>query len=312
MNFQGQHILSITQFEQSDFLDVFEITKRIEKAFLDKNANLFHLLDDTVIATLFYEPSTRTKLSFQSAAVRLGAQIISENGVQFSSLYKGETFYDTAQMVSQYSDLIVMRHPETGSVAQFSKGSRVPVINAGDGIGEHPTQAFLDGYTIIKDKKNLDNLHITFVGDLKYGRTVHSLVKVLMHFSGVHFQFISPKELNIPDYIYEMLKKSGCSYEWTENFTDIEKNTDVVYMTRIQKERFSSEQEYLQYKGVYILDKNVMNTLSRNSIIMHPLPRIDEILTEVDKDSRARYFQQAGNGVFVRMALLSLCLGKNF
>lgn len=310
MKFKDSHILTVDQFERKDFEKIIKTSAFMEKALKENDRETLTLLEGNVIATLFYEPSTRTKLSFQSAISRLSGRVISETSIQFSSMYKGETSYDTAQMVSNYADAIIMRHPDDHSVEQFSHGSKVPVINAGDGSHEHPTQALLDLYTIFKEKQSLDNITISFIGDLKYGRTVHSLIKVLLNFENVTFKFISPKSISLPQYILDRVEEHGNVYIETEDLQKGLEKTDVVYMTRIQKERFESQEEYLKYHGVYIIDQSVLKDIDENAIIMHPLPRIGEITQEVDKDPRAKYFDQAANGVFVRMALLTLCLGK--
>lgn len=269
------------------------------------------ILKGKVMATLFYEASTRTRLSFESSMLRLGGCVVgTENAREFSSVSKGETLQDTIRILNGYCDVIVMRHDEKGAARTAAGVSRVPVLNAGDGPGEHPTQALLDLYTIKREFGEVEGKKVAFVGDLKNGRTVRSLAQLLVHFKGVELFFVAPKALAMKDDIKDLLKRKGFKYSETEKLEDVLPLVDVLYMTRVQKERFASEKEYLACKGVYVLDAKKAASMKASAIIMHPLPRIDEIAPDVDEDSRARYFEQAQCGLFVRMSLLSLLIAK--
>jgi aspartate carbamoyltransferase catalytic subunit len=267
------------------------------------------VLKDFLLASLFYEPSTRTRLSFETAMQRLGGRVISVTGKDSSSLSKGETLSDTAKVISQFADIMVIRHSEEGSAAEFSSNASVPVINAGDGSGEHPTQALLDIFTIMQERKNIIGLTIALVGDLKYGRTVHSLTYLLEHF-GVNLIFVSPDQLGMPKENLDRLKEKNIQYRETENIEEALKNAEIVYMTRIQKERFSDPDEYLKYKNCYVLTKEIIEKYNPSITIMHPLPRVGEISLNVDELPGAAYFRQVQNGVALRMALLQILLGK--
>lgn len=296
-----EHIISARQFDKNSLQKIFTLANQIKAKNYDKN-----LLAGKIMATLFYEPSTRTRLSFESAMIRLGGRVIStENAGEFSSAAKGETLEDTIRIVNSYSDLIVLRHPKSGASEKASKFSKVPIINAGDGEGEHPTQALLDVYTIFSKIKK-EKFTVAMVGDLLNGRTVHSLSYLLSLFPKIKMIFISPKTLAIPKVLNSYLTEKKIEFTQSEDLVNNLKVTDVVYMTRIQKERFKSLKEYKRYFGRYILDRKTIKSLSANSIIMHPLPRVNEISPEVDQDRRAIYFEQAQNGVFVRMALLTM------
>lgn len=267
------------------------------------------ILNRKILATLFYEPSTRTRLSFEAAMQRLGGQIIStENAGQFSSAAKGETLEDTIRVVEQYSDVIVLRHPQVGSAKEAAQFSQVPIINAGDGGGQHPTQTLLDVFTIHDELGRLDNLTVAAVGDLKHGRTIRSLCYVLGKFENVKIYFVSPPSVRMKDDIKEYLDKHGVNWQEETDLDKVLPLVDVVYATRVQKERFDNEEEYNHAKGKYILTKENVSTMKEDAIILHPLPRVDEITLEVDSDARAKYFQQAGNGLYVRMALLKMLL----
>lgn len=267
------------------------------------------ILNRKILATLFYEPSTRTRLSFEAAMQRLGGQIIStENAGQFSSAAKGETLEDTIRVVDQYSDVVVLRHPQVGAAAQAASVSSVPIINAGDGGGQHPTQTLLDVFTIHDELGTLDNIAIAAVGDLKNGRTIRSLCYVMGKFEGVKFYFVAPPTIRMKDDIKQYLDKHGVQWEEETDLDRVLPQVDVVYATRVQKERFNDEDEYNQAKGKYILTKQNVRTMKEDAIILHPLPRVDEITPEVDSDRRAKYFQQARNGLYVRMALLKRLL----
>lgn len=299
------HILTGGQFADKKLLEkIFKRAEGFEKGKVKK------LLKDKVVATLFYEPSTRTRLSFESAAVRLGASIIStENASANSSAFKGETIEDTIRVVESYADIIVMRHPEKGSAERAAKVSSVPIINAGDGAHEHPTQAMYDAYTIKKEMGHLDKLTIAFVGDLLYGRTVHSLLPMLSMYEGNNFIFVSPKELALPEEFKKELKEKNISFSETQNLEDALKNADVIYMTRVQKERFSNIEDYNKVKDLCLLKPEHLKLMKAKSAIMHPLPRVNEIDSALDSDPRAAYFRQAKNGLYVRMALLCYALG---
>ncbi len=263
-------------------------------------------LKGKILAALFYEPSTRTRLSFESAMLRLGGSVITADGFQFSSMYKGESIEDTIMMAGGYSDIICMRHPEQGSADKAASVSPVPFINAGDGPGQHPTQALLDLYTIQKERGTIDGLHVAMVGDLKYGRTVHSLVFLLGLYKNVRFTFIAPDALPMPDKVTSFLKEKKIPYEET---TDLSAglDADILYMTRVQKERFDNVDEYEKLKLKYVLTAPQLK--GKKVTVMHPLPRVGEISTDVDKLPTAAYFRQARNGIPVRMALLAGLLG---
>ncbi len=305
MGFEGRNILAIKDFTKQELLEVIEAAAKIDK----DNEKYYGLLKGKILATLFFEPSTRTRMSFQAAMQRLGGSVIGFSDVSITSLKKGESLPDTIKIISGYCDAIVMRHPEAGSVAKAAKDATVPVINAGDGPNEHPTQTILDLYTIKKELWKLEGLKVGFVGDLKYGRTVHSLATALSHFKPEFF-FVSPPSLRMPEKQLAELKNSGIRYEETENLVEVCKKVDVLYMTRIQKERFSNLEDYDKVKGIYKLDKTITQHLRKEAKILHPLPRIDEINPELDALPQSVYFRQAHNGIPVRMALLGLVLGK--
>jgi len=307
MNLKGQHLLSAKQFDKNSLLDLFINAEKMEKAL--KSGKNLNLVPGKILATLFFEPSTRTRFSFETAMLRLGEQVISNaDMMKTSSSTKKESLVDTGKVVSQMADLIVMRSAEVDSVAKLSEKSDCPVINAGDGVDEHPTQALLDLYTVWKHRKNLDGMIFGMVGDLKNGRVPHSQVYLLKNFD-VKFLLVSPKGLSMPKEILADLTKSGFYFETSEDlFSEINK-MDVVAMTRVQRERFENEEDYLKYEGTYVLDKNMMKRVKKDALILHPLPRVDEITVEVDNDPRAKYFEQVKNGVAVRMALIAKILG---
>ncbi|MEG0019803.1 MAG: aspartate carbamoyltransferase [Oscillospiraceae bacterium] len=269
-----------------------------------------HICDGKKIATLFFEPSTRTRLSFEAAMINLGGQAIGFSNASASSASKGESVADTIRVVGHYADIVAMRHPKDGAAFRASQYSKVPIINAGDGGHQHPTQTLTDLMTIRRRHHKLNGLTIGLCGDLKFGRTVHSLIKALSRYEGNHFVLISPEELKVPEYIIEeILKKSNCTYEQVTSLEDAIPNLDILYMTRIQRERFSDENEYLRLKNSYVLTVEKMKAAKKEMAILHPLPRVNEIALDVDDDERALYFEQAGNGVFVRMALIMTLLG---
>lgn len=307
MDFAGSDILSTKQFNRGDIEKVLAVAKKLEPfAHKQKQGTI---LTGKVLASLFYEPSTRTRLCFETAMKRLGGNVVSVVGEEFSSLSKGETLYDTGKIVENYADVIVMRHAQTGAPEKLALGANIPVINAGDGAGEHPSQALLDIYTMQKECGKIDGLTVAMVGDLKYGRTVHSLSQALSHFD-VEMMFVSPKELKMPETITFPLHEKGAHYKETEDFHDAIKWADVIYMTRIQQERFTDKKEYERLKNIYILTKELVERKNPKAVILHPFPRVGEIKEDVDEIPGAAYFRQAQNGVAVRMALLTLVLGK--
>ena len=306
-NFKGKDILHGNQFSKKDIDAIIKIASNFEKEL--KKKDFFTLLEGKILATLFYEPSTRTRLSFEAAMQRLGGGVISMGSVESSSVAKGETLTDTVRTVSQYADVIVIRHPRTGSAKEAADAASIPVINAGDGTGQHPTQALLDIYTIHKELGSLKNLVVSMVGDLKNGRTVHALVELLSLFQA-RFYFVSPGSLRMPEEIASNLKKKGIEIEEIEDFRKAASESRLIYMTRIQKERFVNLSEYKRVKGYYIIDEKFLKGLKNKVTILHPLPRVDEISPEVDTYPGAAYFRQVRNGVFVRMALLAMVLGR--
>ena len=256
------------------------------------------------LATLFYEPSTRTRLSFTSAMMELGGNVIGFDDAKNSSVTKGETIEDTTRVINCFADVIAMRHPIEGAPLVATRVSRIPVINAGDGSHAHPTQTLTDLLTIKRELGRLDNFTIGFCGDLKFGRTVHSLINALVRYEGIKFIFISPRELMIPDYITDMLKEKNIPYEEVIRLENVMPQLDLLYMTRVQKERFFNEEDYVRLKDFYILDKSKMELAGPDMLVLHPLPRVNEISVEVDDDPRAVYFKQVQYGVYVRMALI--------
>ena len=264
-----------------------------------------HTCDDKRLATLFYEPSTRTRLSFEAAMMNLGGKVLGFSSADSSSASKGESVADTIRVVSCYADICAMRHPKEGAPLVASLVSKIPVINAGDGGHQHPTQTLTDLLTIRSLKGRLDNITIGLCGDLKFGRTVHSLIEALVRYPNVKFVLISPEELRIPDYIREdVLRASGHEFEEVTRLEDALPKLDVLYMTRVQKERFFNEDDYVRMKDFYILDKEKMKLAGPDMLVLHPLPRVNEISTEIDSDPRAAYFKQVQYGVYVRMALI--------
>lgn len=299
---KNRSLVSIDDLTTEEILKILDDAVEFEKNPVQK------LLEGKVIATLFFEPSTRTRLSFESAINRLGGKIVGFSDAGVSSVSKGETLHDTIKMVSNYSDLIVIRHPIEGSARYASEISSVPVINAGDGANQHPTQTLLDLYSIRKTQGTLDNLNIFMVGDLKYGRTVHSLMMAMSRWNTT-FNFISPEELKMPEEFKLYLENLGLKYYEHLDFTDIISRADIIYMTRVQKERFSDPIEYEKVKNVYVLKNSMLANTKPNMRILHPLPRVNEIHTDVDKNPKAYYFEQALNGVYTRQAILCSLLG---
>jgi len=295
-------LVSISDFTREEQLEILNLATEFE-------ANpIQDILGKFVVATLFFEPSTRTRLSFESAANRLGARIIGFSEPSSSSVSKGESLKDTILTVSNYADIIVMRHPREGSARYASEVSPVPIVNAGDGANQHPTQTLLDLYSIMKTQGRLDNLHIAFVGDLKYGRTVHSLTIALTQFNCT-FHLVSPQELKLPSYVKQHIKDKKLDYFQYTDMQDVIPSVDILYMTRIQRERFSDPMEYEKVKNLYILENQMLTNSKENLRVLHPLPRVNEITLDVDPNPKAYYFQQALNGVFVRQAILAKILG---
>jgi aspartate carbamoyltransferase len=304
---KGKDILHGNQFSKKDIDAIIKVAAGFEKELKGKGA--LNLLKGKILATLFFEPSTRTRLSFEAAMQRLGGGVISMASAESSSAAKGETVADTAMTVAQYADAIVIRHPRIGSAKEAADAADIPVINAGDGAGQHPTQALLDVYTISQELGSLKNLKISLVGDLKNGRTVHALVEILSLY-GAKLYFVSPGILKMPEEITAHLKSRGIEIVETEDLAYAASQTDLVYMTRIQKERFGDLAEYERLKGSYVVDGKFLAALKKDLTVMHPLPRVDEIHTEVDSYAGAAYFRQVRNGVSIRMALLAMIFGK--
>ncbi|MDY0014747.1 MAG: aspartate carbamoyltransferase [Bacteroidales bacterium] len=302
INLKNRNLISITDFNTEEYLHILSMAETFEKNPVQ------NIAVGKVVATLFFEPSTRTRLSFESAANKLGARVIGFTDAANSSTAKGESLADTIKTVANYADLIVMRHPLEGAARWASEVSNVPVINAGDGANQHPTQCLLDLFSIKKTQNTLDNLHIAMVGDLKYGRTVHSLVEAMCNFNTT-FHLVSPESLKLPSVVKIHIKEKKLTYfQYTEMQEAIEK-ADIVYMTRVQRERFLDIQDYEKVKNAYILDKSMLVNAKKNMKILHPLPRVNEINTNVDNTIQAYYFQQALNGVYVRQALIASILG---
>ena len=300
-------IISMNDMTKEEIMEILKLAKRIENTSEEEKLKI---LSGKIVSTLFFEPSTRTKMSFESAAYRLGANVLQLPPAEYSSLKKGESFSDTIKMVESYSDVIVVRHPFDGAARLASVTSKKPVINAGDGSNQHPSQTLLDLYTILEEKGTLENLSIAFVGDLKYGRTVHSLMRALTHFNPTVY-FVAPQILQMPDYLLEDLRKNNIKYEILSDFRDCLDKIDVFYMTRIQKERFLDVDEYEKLKGIYIINKkNILGKCKDDMIILHPLPRVDEISTDLDSTKHALYFKQAKNGIPIRQAMMLKVLEK--
>lgn len=299
---KNKSLVSITDYSKEDYLRILELAEEFEN-----NPNQ-EILKGKLIATLFFEPSTRTRLSFESAVSRLGGKIVGFADVNSSSVTKGETLKDTIKMVTNYVDLIVMRHPIEGAARYASEVATVPVINAGDGANQHPSQTLLDLYSIKKTQGKLENLNIFMIGDLKYGRTVHSLLMAMTHFNPV-FYFISPEELKMPKEYLLILEQKKIKYYEYKDFLPIISQADIIYMTRVQKERFSDPIEYERTKNAYILRNSMLEHTKPNMKILHPLPRVNEISLDVDENPKAYYFTQALNGLYVRQAIISSILG---
>ncbi len=296
-----RHLMSPMDLTLDELNQMLDLANDIER----NPEKYAHACDGKIIATLFYEPSTRTRLSFESAMMRLGGKAMGFSSADSSSAAKGETVADTIRVVSCFADICAMRHPKEGAPLVASMASTIPVINAGDGGHQHPTQTLTDLLTIRSLKGRLDNITIGLCGDLKFGRTVHSLIEALTRYTGVKFVLISPEELRIPDYIREdVLRENGHEFKEMTRLEDALPELDILYMTRVQKERFFNEEEYLRMKDFYILDKEKMKLAKPDMLVLHPLPRVNEISVQIDNDPRAAYFKQVQYGVYVRMALI--------
>ncbi|MBS7240261.1 MAG: aspartate carbamoyltransferase [Acetatifactor sp.] len=295
-----RHLMSPLDFTTSELDKLFDLANDIEH----NPAKYAHACDGKIMATCFYEPSTRTRLSFESAMTRLGGSVIGFSDANSSSAAKGESVSDTIRVISCYADICAMRHFKEGAPMVASEKAEIPVINAGDGGHQHPTQTLTDLLTIRSLKGRLNNFTIGLCGDLKFGRTVHSLINALVRYDNIKFIFISPEELKVPDYITEMLKEKNIPYEEVIRLENVMPELDMLYMTRVQKERFFNEEDYMRLKDFYILDPAKMELAKDDMLVLHPLPRVNEISVEVDNDPRAAYFKQARYGVYVRMALI--------
>lgn len=306
----GRHVISVKDFKREHIEKLFQVADQMKKI-VDTDGSC-DILKGKILCTLFYEPSTRTHMSFQAAMYRLGGQVLAMSDVKNSSVAKGETLADTVKSLQCYSDVIVMRHPEIGSAAKAASFLNIPLLNGGDGAGEHPSQALLDAYTIFNELGQVDGRTITMVGDLKYGRTVHSLARVLKHFK-VKLNYVSPDFLTMPQDIQDELKEAGIEQHSYTDVAGVVADTDILYVTRVQKERFEDPEEYKKAAGMYVINKKLLkdNNAKPTMRIMHPLPRVDEISTDVDDDPRAAYFREMRNGMVTRMALLALVLGKS-
>jgi aspartate carbamoyltransferase catalytic subunit len=303
---QLKHVLEVDQFQRADLDTILRHARQMRDVAIQGTGSS---LNGRILATLFYEPSTRTRLSFESAMLRLGGQMLSsEMAAETSSAVKGETIEDTVRIVESYADVIAIRHPVSGTAGAAASVSSVPILNAGDGAHEHPTQALLDLYTIQDELGRIDNLTVALVGDLRYGRAPRSLAKLLTRTEKCRIIMVSPPGIEMARDVLQSLENAGLEYHLTEDLDTALNDANVVYMTRVQKERFPSEEAYQAVQGRYSLTADMMSTLRRDAIVMHPLPRVNEIDTAVDSDPRAVYFRQARNGVYVRMALLDLLL----
>lgn len=302
--FKGKDLLHVKDLKLEHIIQILETATRFENV-IQSGGRLTNMTGK-VMAALFFEPSTQTRLTFETAMIRMGGHVVTvTNGTFSSSAVKGETLFDTGRMIDGYADLAVIRHMAEGSARELAEGATVPIINAGDGAGQHPTQALMDVYTIQKERGRLNNLTVTLAGDLKNGRTVHSLSWLLGKY-GPRFYFVSPEELRMPGEITAELQAEGIEVVETTSLAEAAEKSDVLYMTRIQKERFPREEDYLRLKGAYVINQNLLDKAKRGITIMHPLPRVDEIAREIDTYEGAAYFRQAANGVPVRMAVIAL------
>ena len=302
---KGRHLLEPMDLTTKEIDEICLLAEKI----IDNPKKYRNVCQGQILATLFFEPSTRTRLSFEAAMLRLGGSVIGFSDSSSSSVSKGESIVDTIKVISCYADIIAMRHPKEGAPKIAAMNTNIPIINAGDGGHHHPTQTLTDLLTIKRAKKRFDNLTIGLCGDLKFGRTVHSLVKAMLRYPNNKFIFISPKELEIPDYIKDELKEKRIEFMEVTKMEEVLPKLDILYMTRVQKERFFNEEDYIKLKDTFILDKEKMKLANKNMIVMHPLPGVNEIHPEVDNDKRAYYFEQVKNGMYVRMALIMKLLG---
>jgi aspartate carbamoyltransferase catalytic subunit len=302
---KGKHLIDPMDFTTEEFDEIFTLAEKI----IEEPEKYSNVCNNRLLATLFYEPSTRTRFSFEAAMLRLGGKIIGFSEPNSSAVAKGESIADTIRTIACYADIAVMRHPKEGAPKVASMYSDMPVINAGDGGHHHPTQTLTDLLTIKTVKKKLSGLTIGLCGDLKFGRTVHSLIKAMSRYENNKFIMISPEELKIPDYLRKELEKNNIEFIEVEKLDEVIGNLDLLYMTRVQRERFFNEEDYIRLKDTYILNGEKMKLANNNMIVLHPLPRVNEISYEVDNDPRGYYFKQAKNGMFVRMALIAKLLG---
>ncbi|GAQ82780.1 aspartate carbamoyltransferase [Klebsormidium nitens] len=302
------HVIEAQQFDRELLAKLFDVTREMEN--VKRGSPDAEALKGYIMATMFYEPSTRTRLSFESAMSRLGGFVLTtENAREFSSASKGETLEDTIRTVEGYSDIVVLRHFESGAAKKAASVAQIPVINAGDGPGQHPTQALLDTYTIQRELGRLDNIKVGLVGDLANGRTARSLAYMLSKFDNIKIYLVAPDVVKMGDDIKEHLTQSGVDWEESDDLQEVAAACDVVYQTRIQRERFGDRvEDYARARGRYIVNRKIMDCMKKDAVVLHPLPRLDEITVEVDSDPRAAYFRQAKNGLFIRMALLKMLL----
>jgi aspartate carbamoyltransferase len=305
--FYGKDILTVKQFNLDDLDEIFGVAAEMRE--MVTRIGTFDLLKGKILANLFYEPSTRTSSSFTAAMERLGGSVIPINEVRYSSVAKGESLPDTVRSLECYADVIVLRHPEVGASAQAAKYARKPIINAGDGVGEHPTQALLDLFTVLGELGRVSGLTITMLGDLKYGRTVHSLARLLSLYN-VKVNYVAPEVLRMPAEIIRELNESGLPQTEHDRLDEVLPETDVLYVTRVQKERFEDVDQYEQVRNAFVINAETLRAAKEHMIVMHPLPRVGEISMDVDDDPRAAYFRQMEYGLYVRMALLAMVLGK--
>jgi aspartate carbamoyltransferase catalytic subunit len=307
MDLKGRSLLEPLDFSTEEMSGLFDLAERI----IAKPEDYAEACKGKLLATLFYEPSTRTRFSFEAAMLRLGGQVIGFSEPNSSSVAKGESIADTIRTIECYADIAVMRHPKEGSATVAARNVAMPLINAGDGGHQHPTQTLTDLLTIRLEKGTFEGITVGLCGDLKFGRTVHSLIRALSRYKGVKFVMVSPDELRVPDYVREDLIKAGVDFEETGDLLAAMPSLDVLYVTRVQRERFFNEEDYIRLKDSYIIDMPKLKDAKKDLMVLHPLPRVNEISTEVDKDPRAFYFKQAKNGMFVRMALIMALLGAN-
>lgn len=300
-----QDILSTKDLDRNEIEKIMGLAQSYLPVVKEKR--MLDVLKGKILAALFYEPSTRTRLSFETAMHRLGGEVLTVAGMEGSSLTKGETLHDTAKVIENFVDIIAIRHPQIGSAKMVAEAASIPVINAGDGAGEHPTQALLDLFTIKNEQQKLDGLTIAFIGDLKFGRTVHSLLYLLGKYK-ISFIFVSPESLRMPEEVTSFAKQQGIKYSETSSIEDALKHAQVLYVTRIQKERFEDQEEYEKLKDAYVINRELIERFNQQTMIMHPLPRVNEITTDIDTLPGAAYFRQVQNGVAVRMALLQSLL----